>query len=200
MKASIVHVGGFRPTNEPYATNFGMHALAAPGRAWPESGGKSMLFVCQLNLTAAPVIPKLLAGVQLITFFLDFDDLGQLGDENGEHWRLNTYSSLEGLVPLAKPAGAPTLRKGFECRWEAAEDSEDDDDNLARTKIGGYPTMVQAEPWWDFREHPANPAYCMQINSEEKAGLKFGDGGVLHVARGTADGCSARWFLDWQFY
>jgi hypothetical protein len=54
--------------------------------------------------------------------------------------------------------------------------------------------------WREFREHDADPAYCMQFNSEEKAGLMFGDGGVLHLARGTAKGRAGHWFLDWQCY
>ena len=158
-----------------------------------------MLFICQLNLTAAPFVPPLLADIRLITFFMDLDALGQLGEESGENWRLNAYSSVDGLVPLARPAAAPAMKKGFECRWEAANDPKGDD-NLARTKIGGYPTEIQAEPWWDYREHPANPAYCIQINSEEKPGLAFGDAGAIYLARGTAEGYKDRWFLDWACY
>lgn len=215
-QASIVHVGGFRPTNDPLASNFGLYAAGPPGQEWPASGGRRMLFVCQLNLTAAPVVPPLLADLRLIVFFLD-PDARQLARENGKDWRLLAYPSLQGLVPLARPEGAPVLHKGFECRWEAADDQPNFDDparvvpdgfddseveleNLARTKIGGYASTIQSEPWWDCQEHPARPAYCLQINSEEKAGLMFGDGGTLYLARGTAAGCGGEWFLDWQSY
>ena len=70
-KFSVVQVGGFRPTLHPFSTNFGMKPLALAGEGWPESGGKPLLYVCQLNLTHAPAIPPRLADVKLITFFVE---------------------------------------------------------------------------------------------------------------------------------
>ena len=214
--ASIVNVGGFRPTEDPFATHFGRQPVGGPGEEWPTSGGQPLLFVCQLNLTTAPSIPPLLADIQLITFFVDLD-AAPLGRENGEDWRLFAYPSLSGLVPMTRPGDAPALHKGFECRWEACDDhpnyddsdlvvpdgfdnSEVELDNVARTKIGGYASSIQSEPWWGSDDHPAAPAYCLQINSEEKVGLAWGDAGTVYLARGTAEGCPDRWFLDWQCY
>jgi hypothetical protein len=71
---------------------------------------------------------------------------------------------------------------------------------VARTKIGGRATKIQSEPWRDYKAHPAEPKYCVQINSEEKPGLIWGDGGAIYLARGTAAGSENRWFLDWQSY
>ena len=71
---------------------------------------------------------------------------------------------------------------------------------MARKKIGGYPSNIQSEQWWQVKNHPADPRYCWQINSEEKAGLMWGDGGTIYLARGTAAGCEDQWFLDWQTY
>ena len=105
----------------------------------------------------------------------------------------------------------------FECRWEACDDHPNHDDpsvvvpegfddseveleDAARTKIGGYASTIQSEPWWDYEEHASAPAYCLQISSEDKAGLKWGDGGTLYLARGRAEGCRDLWFLDWQSY
>src|SRR5215831_14699125 len=88
-KASILQIGGFRPTADPFASNFGLRPLGAPGEEWPVSDGKPLLFICQLNLATAPVVPPLLEGIQLITFFADPD--GSLGKENGEDWRLFAY-------------------------------------------------------------------------------------------------------------
>jgi uncharacterized protein YwqG len=214
-KASIVHVGGFRPTGDPFASNFGLRALGAPGEEWPSSDGKPLLFICQLNLTTAPVVPALLQDIQLITFFADPD--AAMGKENGEDWRVIAYTSLSGLSSMNRPIDAPTMTRGFECRWEACEDQPnyddpdrvvpegfDDDDveleNVARTKIGGYLSTIQSEPWWSSQEHPSEPAYCIQINSEEKVGLAWGDAGAVYLARGTAEGSKDQWFLDWQCY
>jgi uncharacterized protein YwqG len=196
MTASIVKVGGFRPTGDPLASHFGLKPLGRPDENWPHSAGAPMLFVCQLNLTAAPVVPPLLNGIALIAFFVD-PKLGNLEQENGTNWQLRTYTSFEGLIPLTPPSNAPSLKKGFECRWEEAADEDGD---LAFTKIGGYPSEIQSEPWWDYQAHPAEPQFCLQINSEEKVGLFWGDAGMVYLARGTADGCQNRWFLDWQCY
>ena len=217
-KASVVHVGGFRPTNELLATNFGLRAAGAPGEDWPSVDGQPMLVVCQLNLTAAPAVPAMLEDIKLITLFADLD-AQPLARDNGDNWVLRAYTSLDGLVELKRPAGAPHLHKGFECSWEAADDhpnyddparvvpdgygdSDEDDslENLARTKIGGYLSTIQSEAWWDQQDHPAKPQYCLQINSEEKVSLMFGDSGTLYLARGTTDGCRGEWFLDWQCF
>jgi hypothetical protein len=193
-KTSIVQVGGFRPTLDPFATNFGMKPVGLPGEGWPESAGKPMMFICQLNLSQAPAIPDRLADIKLITFFVE-PETAALQEENGGNWRLRAYRSLDGLAPIAAPPDAPKIRKGFECRWEESTDAK-----AARTKVGGSGSYIQSEPWWDYRKHPSAPAYGLQINSEEKVGLSWGDGGTLYIARGTAAGCEDQWFLDIQFF
>lgn len=192
-KCSIVQVGGFRPSGDPFASHFGLRPLAAAGEPWPSANGKPLLFVCQLNLTAAPAVPPLLKDIALITFFVD-PDLGELAKENGVDWSLRAYPSLNGLTPLSPPDGAPKLSRGFECRWELA------DHDAEGTKIGGAASEIQSEPWWDYREHAGAPAFCLQIDSEEKVKLAWGDAGTVYLARGTADGCQDQWFLDWQCY
>jgi uncharacterized protein YwqG len=215
-KASVLQVGGFRPTFDPTASNFGMGPLGMPGEEWPTGESKPLLFVCQMNLASAPAVPSLLADIQLITFFVS-PELGDLHRENGTNWQLRAYSSVDGLVRIAAPADAPKVKKGFECRWEECEDHPNHDDpemvipagarrprteleNVARTKIGGYASTIQSAPWWGETEHPSDPKYCLQINSEEKAGLFWGEGGTIYLARGTAPGTSDQWFLDWQCF
>jgi hypothetical protein len=192
-KASIVQVGGFRPTLDPLATHFGLKPVGLPGEGWPESLGKPMMFVCQLNLTAAPVVPERLADIRLITFFVA-PETAALNEENGGNWCLRAYRSLDGLTPVGARPDAPKIKKGFECSWEESPA------NASRTKVGGRGSYIQSEPWWDYRAHPSAPAYCLQINSEEKVGLGWGDSGTLYIARGTAAGCEDRWFLDIQFF
>ena len=215
-KASVLEVGGFRPTCHPAASNFGIAPLGRPDEAWPVWNAKPLLFVCQMNLATAPARPPLLSDLELVTFFVQ-PELGNLSRENGADWVLRAYPSIEGLVRIAPPGGAPRVKKGFECRWEECEDHPNHDDpdivpvpgsrrprggfdNVARTKIGGYASTIQAEPWWGHTPHPAEPKYCLQINSEEKAGVVWGDGGTIYLARGTAAGCGNLWFLDWQCF
>ncbi|HEY3742294.1 MAG TPA: DUF1963 domain-containing protein [Bryobacteraceae bacterium] len=216
-QASIVEVGGFRPSGDPFASNFGLQAVGVPGQLWPRFEEQAMLFVCQLNLTEAPVIPASLEDIKLITFFTTV--LGGLSkaQENGHDWRLFAHTSLDGLVPIIRPADASRLHRGAECRWtlsddhpefddperqpiEGFDDSEVELENIARTKIGGYASTIQSEPWWHLSEHRSQPGYCLQINSEEKVGLMFGDAGIVYLARGTAEGSKDEWFLDGQCY
>src|ERR1700685_841574 len=86
-KASVVHVGGFRPTGDPFASNFGLRALGAEGEEWPTMKGEPLLFLCSLDLEAAPAVPPLLEDIALITFFVD-PAFGDLAKENGAGWRL----------------------------------------------------------------------------------------------------------------
>jgi len=215
-KAAVVQVGGFRPTGDPFASNFGLPALGLPTEEWPNANGTPMLFVCQLNLTTAPAIPPSLADLKLLTFFVE-PEFGDLSQENHENWCLRAYKSLQELAPIPRPPGVPVAKRGFECRWEECDDHPNYDDsslieiegfdsadveleNVARTKIGGYVSSIHSEPWWALEEHPAAPAYCLQIASEEKAGMVWGDGGILYIARGTSPGMEHQWFLDWQCY
>ena len=215
-KASVVNIGGFRPARDPLASHFGLQPLALPGEVWPEFTGEPLLFVCQLNITAAPAVPALLKDIKIVSFFVSatvsFDCR-----QNGEAWSLRAYKSIDGLVPLTYPANAPKVQRGFECSWEECDDQPvyDDSelivpdkfdrshihlDNVRRTKIGGYASNIQSEPWWGYRPHPANPRYCLQVNSEEKVGLIWGDSGTIYVARGTASGFEDQWYLDTQCY
>jgi Domain of unknown function (DUF1963) len=215
-KASILQLGGFTPTFKPTASNFGLRPLGLPGEKWPTWQSRPLLFVCQMNLTEAPVVPPLLEGIQLLTFFVD-PGLENLELTNGGDWVVRTYTSLDGLVPIPVPAGAPKVKNGFECRWAACDDYPTNDDpdvvvpegmrrprdeldNVARTKIGGYASLILCEHWWDHWAHPSKPKFCVQINSEEQAGVIWDDWGAIYLARGTARGRHDQWFLDWQCF
>lgn len=199
VRASIVTLGGFRPTRRPSATHFGFAPLVAPGEPWPVANdGTNLFFICQLNLTEAPFVPDIVRDVALITFFVS-SDTGRLGEENGDGWVLRAYATIESLVPLAIPVGC-TFVRGFECSWQEIVDRRKYDEAAHRTKIGGYASEIQSAPWWDERGHPSKPAFCLQIDSEEKIALAWGDRGTVYVARGTAPGCESQWFLDWQCY
>ena len=159
----MLTIGSFRPTRNPRATHFGLAPVALPEETWPCVGERPLFFICQLNLTEAPFVPDLLRGIVLITVFLDMQ-ARRLGKENGDGWLIRTYSALESLRPLVIPAGA-TMPRGFEVRYDLAEDHPvyDDPDlkvppgfnpngvhleNIHRTKIGGYASNIQSEQWW----------------------------------------------------
>jgi len=221
--ASVVTIGGFRPTRNPLASHFGLAPVALPEETWPCVGECPLFFICQLNVTEAPTVPELLRDIALITVFVDMK-ARHLGKENGAGWLVRAYGGLENLRPLALP-NAATVPRGFEVRYELAEDHPVYDDpelkilpgfsrkgvhlkNIHRTKIGGYASNIQSEQWWWYTDtpeemppgHPSRPRYCFQIASEDKVGLYWGDNGILYFARGTAAGCESQWFLDTQCY
>ena len=64
-------------------------------------------------------------------------------------------------------------------------------------KVGGWPTLIQSEIYWaPWNRHPAKPEYVLQIDSDEKTGITWGDASALYVGRGTAD--PSAWALEWQ--
>ena len=84
-----------------------------------------------MNLTNAPAVPALLDCVDLITFFV-MPETEEWPEESDSAWVVRTYACFEGRAPLAVPAGAPSVMKGFECGWQACDDypSLDDPDRV----------------------------------------------------------------------
>lgn len=213
-RASRAIVGGFRPSADPLASWFGKVNVAASEEDWPTSEGRPMMPLCQFNLTEVPFVPESLRDV----VFINQNEL-PIGTPNGDGWVLRAYPTLDGLVALAPPADKGFI-KPFPVRWELIEEDYpawDDaaslrlppeiDDNYHSlfetqqgTKIGGWPFTVQSEIFWAPRnQHPANPEYVFQIDSESKAHWSWGDAGFGYIGRGTG---SARdvWTLEWQCY
>src|SRR5580704_650305 len=110
--ASVLTIGGFRPTRNPLATHFGLPPVALLEESRPSVGERPLFFICQLKLTETPVVPELLRDIALLTVFIDMQ-ARKLGRENGDGWLVRTYARLEGLRPLAIPTGA-TMPRGFE--------------------------------------------------------------------------------------
>lgn len=217
--ASVATIGGFRPTRDPLASHFGLVPVALPGEEWPEANGAPLSFVCQWNLAEVPHVPEVLRGIALMTVFID-DNCRHLGGENGEGWLIRAYDSLDSLRPLMTPI-AKTVSRGFEVRYDVAEDYPDSCDperrelhgfdrrgvhleNIYRTKIGGYASCIQSEPWWYhiytpegmLPGHPSRPRYAFQFAHEDKVGLYWGD--IAIFGRGTAPGCESQWFQETQ--
>ena len=200
---------------------------AAPGEGWPASGGEPLPPLLQFRADRLPVRPPALRDVALLTLFLD--PAGPpFGRPNGDGWCLRTYSSAAGTVSLAPPAGGvpPGVRpfplrvlEPFEDRpdWEdqhlapfmdallrADPDAFDDPDVCGAAdglKVGGFPRLIQAEPFPGTDYGAAGGLeFAFQIDSTDKGGLNWVDGGVAYFGRRSdAVGPDARVF-DCQFY
>lgn len=216
-KASIMVIGGLPPPKDPAASWFGKVRLARPSELWPAHRGKPMLPLCQINCSEMPYCPDHLSDLALITVFVSQDEL-PLDAPNGEGWELRAYTRLHNLIEIAEPEHSNPI-KPFPIQWqlcendypclddvtielspEVEENFEDLFENQSRSKIGGWPTLIQSEIYWaPWNKHPANPEYVFQINSEEKANWWWGDAGVGHVGRGTG-AAKNQWALSWQCY
>lgn len=223
--ASILEVGGFRPTGNPLVTNIGGLPVMHPDESWPtDYAGRPMQFIVQLNLTEAPFVPEILKDVALITVFVA-DDCIQRGFSPGS-WELRAYKDLTSLVPAVTPSQPWHWVRGFECRWQEITDYPSYDDselklpngysleddlpeemhglNVRRSKIGGFASTIQHEVEFvpavktaDGWERGENPPFVLQINSEEKSRLMWADNGTLYIGRTPG---IDQWFASCQFY
>ena len=214
-KASVMVVGGFRPPADPFTTWFGRIRVALPHEIWPTHDGKPMLPICQINCAELPYKPDALSDIALISVFMGQDELPS-DTPNGDGWALRTYATLDGLVEIEEPKPTNLIRP-FPVRWELIEEDYpcwDDVDikvppevadnyydlfeNRDGSKVGGWPSLIQAEIYWaPWNKHPANPAYVFQIDSEEKAHWAWGDAGVGYFGRGTGN-ATDQWAFEWQ--
>jgi len=215
-RAVVMEIGGFRPTASPLGSWFGRVNVALPGEEWPSSEGKPMHALCQVNLTELPFRPARLDDVELITVFIGAGDL-PIDEANGSNWCLRAYADLRKLVPLspvksrskikALPMRPTIIEEDFPC-WDdvadnAPADMEGDDyeeqfPNVGGFKLGGWPTLVQAEIFWaPFNKHPSAPEYVFQIDTTQKGNWMWGDNGVGYFGRGTARGRRDEWALQW---
>jgi hypothetical protein len=175
-------------------------------------------------LTEAPWRPESLADIELIALFIssdfmegEFPWLRDPGEGNGASWCLRTYRSVGALVPLVAPLHGSTIRDS-DVRWgNVTPDLPTHDllpldlpDNLRETyyemnfprihvtKLGGWPSCVQSEPWWYLQNNDDDFSFAIQIDSESKAGWMWGDNGTAYFARSQRD--PRKWAFDWQCY
>jgi hypothetical protein len=215
-KAIILEVGGFRPPDDPLACWFGRVAVARRDEEWPKTNGLPMHALCQLNLADLPFRPPRLADLAMITVFVGPNDL-PLDTPNGNNWCLRAYRDLSELITIQPPNTGSKVRafpmrpkvieEDFPCWDDVPIDLPDDVAdryhdlyaNVPGTKLGGWPTVIQSEIFWaPWNQHPAAPEFVFQVDSSEKTGWSWGDGGVGYFGRGTTPGREDEWALAWQ--
>ena len=213
-----------KPSN-PLSSHFGFLPVSHDQESWPELDGKPLVFVCQLNLSAAPEVISTLQHVKLITFFIT-PDHSKVGPANGQGWCLRTYDTFEGLSLLSVPESLGELQ-GISGGWIQDADFpwHNDPDIIGTsdaetvefpqhcfcTKIWGWPTGLKDVVWWQKEdvEDPqrkqiielAKPSFDMQIVVQGIRGVHLGHYcDVLLLARGTTEGYKDKWYLDWQYH
>lgn len=211
-RASIAAAGGFRPPVDPITSWFGQ-CVGLPGEHLPEWDGRPLAPVLQVRIDELPFIPEVLKDTKLLVIFCDLEDI-PCDTAHGEGWLIREYKSLEGLVPLVS-AGAATGIRPFPAYWHEVEDDAPSWDDIAEmvnvdeimrfdnaletfheafvthegTKFGGYPRSLQGEA--------GIADFVFQIDSEQKVGLDWIDGGVAYFHKATQTG---EWKFSCQFY
>lgn len=211
---SIAVIGGSRPTGNPLASRFTGDFVMLPEEEWPISNGRLLQAFLQVNVSELPYVPEQLKGFQIVTIFIDEENVPYDQQPSGVGWVLRAYTSADGLAPRKNPIAGSTL-KAFEVSWTKS-DSEgpnwedawsiadlskfnelegsvdiyyDRYKNQLSTKVGGWPSLIQSE----LRMGPNN--FVLQVDSEEKAGWSYLDAGTMYVGR--VDGV---WVLEAQCY
>ncbi|KEJ90301.1 DUF1963 domain-containing protein [Sulfitobacter donghicola] len=213
-----------KPANiDPFETMFGAVRLERKGEVWPSCNGTPMLPLCQLNLRQAPLLPKALMDLSLVTLFVAETEsyaptqiIDTQNPDQAATWALRSYTSLEGLtIPQPLRRQNPfSPRRGD---WAEAQADYANHDmaghvvdtmandvyaydwsrTVAQTKLGGWPGTVQSEPWWDDPSSKETWDFVLQIENEPKAGwFGWGDG-AAYIARSRQK--PHRWAIDVQF-
>lgn len=219
--ASVAAVGGFRTPEDPLTSWLGRVRVLGQSETWPSYDGAPMVGICQILLAELPFVPPALSDVALFSLFMR-DEAGHPalpGGAEDEGWEIRTYADLGDLTAVDGHVAAAI--RPFPVRWAGVADDlptwedalrvlgeeqlgaiDDHFDELISGpadgfKVGGWPSLIQSEIYWaPWNRHPAEPDYVLQIDSDAKTGLAWGDAGVLYIGRGVFD--SSTWALEWQ--
>ena len=209
--ASIAQVGGFRPSDEPFASYFGGRFYGLPGEEYPTCNGRVLSALLQVNLEELPFVPAKLHEIRFITVFVDEENL-PFGNHNGDGWVIRTYDSLSELILLPESTYQTNI-KPFPIRWSLIEGDAPDWTSAWEyvnptgflelsqaielfsekyqtrqgTKIGGWPHYLQ-----DDDKNLGD--FVFQIDSEYKANWMWGDAGIAYFFKDETE----TWFMDWD--
>ncbi|WP_243614700.1 DUF1963 domain-containing protein [Shimia aestuarii] len=225
-RCSSLSVGGFRPSGELTSSCFGEVRASRKGEIWPELHGEALWPVCQLNLLDAPFVPDNLSDIALLQVFVsedywssDFATVDSSEEVLKSPFFIRVYDSLAELQQVKVPSHKSPF-KAFEARWNdqvqvdypthdtmpidfdqlGIGDYYDQEgiDGVLATKLGGWPSCIQSEPWWDYRMEGQGFEYALQLDSEEKANCWWGDAGTVYIARHKTK--KHLWAIDFQCY
>lgn len=198
---------------------FGRVTHGNPNETWPTWENTLLWPLLQLNLSELPFRPTELHDIELVRVFIH-PEFHEFNCEKGEGWELRVSKSVSGLAPIDANHQSDVLPKPIS--WELIEEDypsfedipsdfpeelrdlilnrEIDSPliNAIGTKVGGWPSLVQAEiSWAPWNQHPINPRYLFQIDSFYDANWQWGDFGTAYFGRGQG-GFEGKWAMEWQ--
>lgn len=213
-----------KPANiDPFATMFGAVRLAQKDEGWPTCQAAPMVPLCQINLSQAPLVPDALRDVSLLTLFIapeharaPTEIINTLDPDPAANWTLRSYGALDGLTIPKAPAHGSTLSPRLG-EWGAVTPDYANHDmadavvdiaandvyaydwsrSVSQTKLGGWPSTVQAVPWWADAAGADTWDFVLQIETEPKAGWHGWGDGAAYIARSRER--PHLWAIDVQF-
>ncbi len=217
--AAIFQIGGFKSPKNIKSSWFGKVLVGKKGEEWPESNGKPMIPLCQLDVSDLPYKPENIKDIEFISVFVGGErDLPCDHEPNGTKWCLRTYNKLDQLIPITQPnynssiKPIPIRPSGVVKDYPSIVESplnilfEHDDSYLDKypnhegIKFGGYPALIQYNEIFDLKNYTSNPQYIFLIDSIKEANWMWGDIGVGYFGIGTDKNGNDVWSLEWECY
>lgn len=218
-KAVIFETGGIRPTNQIGESWIGKVCWQNLWESQPVGKqGNPMIPIATIFVEDSEYIPRALKDIRMINIFMDEDFWNNIGSEDYiDYFKINTYESLEGLVPCNYTSNEitpfPLIPYFVDNEFPMFDDIDDDiydiiiemeelegidyhtdlfEDNRCCHKIGGYPATIQGGVGYDDGYE-----FVLQIASDEKAGMNIIDGGNFYFGYNPS---SKSWSIRCDFY
>jgi hypothetical protein len=220
-RACLIQVGGMPPPDDLAASWFGTVHLGAAGEVWPTHGGSPMIPLGQLNLREAPYVPPVLADVAMLTVFFANTALegGSQNGDGWLVRTYASLDGLEPMAmpdearaALSEICGTTTPLKPFPIRYSVLDADYPDWPDVAGDpdipeeieeeweehfgahpglKLGGWPSLRQAELMWDDVE------FAFQLGAEPRSGFALYGDGMCYFGRGTRNRRDV-WAFEYQ--
>jgi hypothetical protein len=179
--------------------------------------------LCQFNLTQSPFVPDVLRDLSFITIYLAPQHshmptriIDTSNPDPKATWALRSFGQLDGLTIPKAPAHGSTLSPRMGEWGDVAADYPNHDmsgdvidpqqydqsahdwwQTVNKTKLGGWPSTVQSEPWWNYQHTDDTWDFVFQIENEPKAGWHGWGDGAAYIARSRER--PNLWAIDVQF-
>ena len=217
---TIFQIGGFRPKKAITQSYFGKVLVCKDGEDWPQSNGKPMIPLCQLNLEDAPYIPQSIKHIAFITIFIDDKDMPIGNLPNGDKWCLRAYEKNDKLIPIIqanytsqiKPKALRPIPKVFqdfppdpysplEIDYSIEHEYLDEYPNYEGIKLGGFPAAIQrSKIFMNSAETHHYSEFVLHIDTIEKANWMWGDLGVGYFGISKDQNGNDIWSHKWECY
>lgn len=223
-KAVIFQTGGIRPTHQLGESWIGNVRWQKTGETQPMCTNVNfpMAALATIFIPESDYVPKELAGIKLITIFIDDALWDNLADEDlSKYFVIKTYEDLEGLVPcdyfdeemmLSFPLVPKYVENEFPCHVDIGTESKEIEDIISKLrnengieyyvdifdnnekvhKLGGYPSTIQSTI--HFKK---GCKFVMQISSDPKADMNIVDDGNFYFGYNPE---TKEWSVQCDFY